>query len=62
MKTIMLLAKTKTLNLVSIKLCKQICNNKGHCHCDNYWDPPYCDKKGRGGSFDSNPAMTVRRK
>jgi len=37
-----------------------ICNNKGHCHCDNYWDPPYCDKKGRGGSFDSNPAMTVR--
>lgn len=32
-----------------------ICNNKGNCHCDVNWDPPYCKNKGRGGSVDSGP-------
>ncbi|XP_051025754.1 disintegrin and metalloproteinase domain-containing protein 25-like [Acomys russatus] len=32
-----------------------ICNNKHHCHCNEYWAPPNCLKKGYGGSIDSGP-------
>ncbi|XP_060129780.1 disintegrin and metalloproteinase domain-containing protein 20-like [Zootoca vivipara] len=34
-----------------------ICNTYKHCHCDYGWAPPYCHKKGYGGSqggFDLN--------
>lgn len=33
-----------------------ICNNKGHCHCDVGYEPPYCDYPGSGGSIISGPA------
>ncbi|KAM8781560.1 disintegrin and metalloproteinase domain-containing protein 21-like [Rhynchonycteris naso] len=35
---------------------KGICNNKHHCHCGYGWSPPYCLKRGYGGSVDSGPA------
>ncbi|XP_058261645.1 disintegrin and metalloproteinase domain-containing protein 9-like [Hemibagrus wyckioides] len=34
-----------------------VCNDKGHCHCNYNWAPPYCDKRGMGGSVDSGPAQ-----
>uniref|UniRef100_A0A3B5LA24 Uncharacterized protein n=1 Tax=Xiphophorus couchianus TaxID=32473 RepID=A0A3B5LA24_9TELE len=34
-----------------------VCNDQGHCHCDNGWAPPNCNTAGRGGSVDSGPAM-----
>ncbi|XP_059555491.1 disintegrin and metalloproteinase domain-containing protein 25-like [Myotis daubentonii] len=39
----------KTCNL------KGVCNSRQHCHCNSEWDPPFCLKKGSGGSIDSGP-------
>ncbi|XP_065225207.1 disintegrin and metalloproteinase domain-containing protein 9 [Planococcus citri] len=33
-----------------------VCNSKGHCHCKDGFDPPYCEYPGVGGSLDSGPA------
>lgn len=33
-----------------------VCNDRYHCHCNNGWGPPNCNKGGRGGSIDSGPA------
>ncbi|KAM7541206.1 hypothetical protein Aperf_G00000033634 [Anoplocephala perfoliata] len=32
-----------------------VCNNLGHCHCNNGYAPPNCVEKGNGGSIDSGP-------
>ncbi|XP_060795248.1 disintegrin and metalloproteinase domain-containing protein 9 [Neoarius graeffei] len=34
-----------------------VCNDQAHCHCNNGWAPPHCNKWGRGGSVDSGPAQ-----
>uniref|UniRef100_A0A182U780 Peptidase M12B domain-containing protein n=1 Tax=Anopheles melas TaxID=34690 RepID=A0A182U780_9DIPT len=35
-----------------------VCNSEGHCHCQQGYDPPYCEHQGVGGSLDSGPAST----
>lgn len=35
-----------------------VCNSEGHCHCQQGYDPPYCEHHGVGGSLDSGPAST----
>ncbi|MBN3298997.1 ADAM9 protein, partial [Amia calva] len=32
-----------------------VCDNLGHCYCNNGWAPPNCDRSGSGGSIDSGP-------
>ncbi|KAM9431761.1 disintegrin and metalloproteinase domain-containing protein 9-like [Clarias gariepinus] len=34
-----------------------VCNDLGHCHCNDGWAPPSCNTRGRGGSVDSGPAQ-----
>lgn len=34
----------------------QVCNNFGHCHCNNGFGGPDCGSIGLGGSVDSGPA------
>ncbi|NXH10624.1 ADA15 protein, partial [Bucco capensis] len=37
-----------------------VCNNLGHCHCEQGWAPPSCTSPGAGGSEDSGPAALQR--
>ncbi|XP_038624663.1 disintegrin and metalloproteinase domain-containing protein 15 isoform X2 [Tachyglossus aculeatus] len=30
-----------------------VCNSRGHCHCQDGWAPPHCERRGTGGSVDS---------
>ncbi|XP_066521908.1 disintegrin and metalloproteinase domain-containing protein 9 [Hoplias malabaricus] len=50
------LTQNQTCNALTDCYGNGVCNDKGHCHCNNGWAPPNCNRAGRGGSVDSGPA------
>uniref|UniRef100_A0A4W4H9F2 ADAM metallopeptidase domain 9 n=1 Tax=Electrophorus electricus TaxID=8005 RepID=A0A4W4H9F2_ELEEL len=50
------LTQTGTCNAGSDCHGNGVCNNLGHCFCNDGWGPPNCNVPGRGGSVDSGPA------
>ncbi|XP_043544178.1 disintegrin and metalloproteinase domain-containing protein 19 [Chiloscyllium plagiosum] len=58
-------AQCKDVAVFKVKECdnacnkKGVCNNKGNCHCDVDWGPPFCKTKGPGGSIDSGPMVST---
>ena len=50
---------TESSLYLSLYLFK-VCNNKGNCHCDPGFRPPYCNRPGSGGSVDSATPLTRR--
>ena len=44
-----------SINFNCSKTCNGngVCNNFGHCHCNEGWSPPFCNKSGLGASVDS---------
>ncbi|KAM5237738.1 disintegrin and metalloproteinase domain-containing protein 1a-like [Ctenodactylus gundi] len=37
-----------------------VCNNLGHCHCEDGFAPPDCRDPGNGGSVDSGPVRNAQ--
>ncbi|XP_048455916.1 disintegrin and metalloproteinase domain-containing protein 12-like [Rhincodon typus] len=52
-------AQCQDVTVLKVKECddtcnkKGVCNNKGNCHCDVGWSPPFC--KTKDSSIDSGP-------